>query len=125
MPILLSHLKDSSIGASVQIIIVSLIGDTFLLTKDDFGPYLEESLNILEDASKHCSQISEEVFKKPDELLSFVQYQGALIEAYTCFVQNIKSVREEHYQILGTHIYNIFGFLMDIIHPNFDPSEVR
>lgn len=52
MPILLSHMKNPNIGMSVQIIIVSLIGDTFLLTKNKFEPYFEESLILLESAAK-------------------------------------------------------------------------
>ncbi|CAI2382880.1 unnamed protein product [Moneuplotes crassus] len=123
MPILLSHMKNPNIGMSVQVIIVSLIGDTFLLTKNQFEPYFEESLIILESAAKACVEIPNcQYLKKYDEIQALVQYQSSLIEAYTCFVQNIRDVNDRCYQCLGTHIYNIYNFLMSTLAPEFDHS---
>jgi len=47
-----------------------------------------------------------------------------LIEAYTCFVQNIKEAGDTYYQTLGGFIGNIFAFLMGILDKAFNPTIV-
>lgn len=66
MPILLSHLKDVNIDRSVKVIIISLIGDTFLLTKSRFAEFMEESLSLLEEASHLAIKDPEEIDSDPD-----------------------------------------------------------
>mmetsp|Transcript_16607 Transcript_16607/g.14501 ORF Transcript_16607/g.14501 Transcript_16607/m.14501 type:complete len:271 (-) Transcript_16607:29-841(-) len=123
MPILLDHLKNPDSDASAQIIIISLIGDTFLLTKDKFTPFFEESLNLLEGAAKMAAVLPEDLSKKNEELFNLSQFQSSLVEAYTCFVQNIRESSEQLYQSLGCHISNIFKFCMEILDSEFQPSE--
>lgn len=124
MPILLKHLSNSRTEVSVQIIIISLIGDTFLLTKDKFKPFLDESLSILEEAAKMWVEVPKNYQSKPEDIFNQTQFQSALIEAYTCFVQNIKEAGDTYYQTLGGFIGNIFAFLMGILDKAFNPTIV-
>lgn len=120
MPLLLEHLKSPTTDASAQIIIISLIGDTFLLTKAKFRKFLTDSLSLLEGASQSCTEPPIDIADK--ELK--VQYQSALIEAYTCFFQNIGEADDVSYQELGSFVFNIFKFLMKILEEQFNPSKV-
>jgi hypothetical protein len=120
MPLLLNHLRDPETDSSAQIIIIALIGDTFLLTKTRFKAFLADSLSILEGASLSSIQPPVDLVDKELKM----QYQSALIEAYTCFFQNINEADESSYQELGSYVMNIFKFLMDILDQQFNPSKV-
>lgn len=124
MPILLDYLKDEMTEKTVKTIIISLIGDTFLLTKSYFIDYLEESLSLLESAAKVAVTIP----KNPEEQPALINYlcelQSALIESYTCFVQNVQDSDDKCYQTLGQFIPNILAFMWGIIDPIFDPPIV-
>jgi len=124
MPILLEHLKASDTEKSVKVIIISLIGDTFLLTKDRFSDFFEESLNLLESAAKVAVKIPEDYEEKPEYMRHLSQLQSGLIESYTCFVQNIQETEDVMYQTLGQFIYNIFAFAMNTVDEKFHPTMV-
>lgn len=121
MPLLLEHLKSPETDASAQIIIISLIGDTFLLTKARFRKFLADSLSILEGASQNSIEPPVDLADKELKM----QFQSALIEAYTCFFQNIGDADDACYQELGSYVFNIFKFLMNILDEQFNPSKVR
>ena len=125
MPILLNLLKDNNTERSVKIIIVSLIGDTFLLTKSKFYPYLEDSLHILESAAELSISLPDGRSESSENLAYQVQLQSALVESYTCFVQNVNDAHDERsYQTLGQFIHNILEFLLNTIDPTFKPDLV-
>ena len=101
MPILLDLLKDKSADKSIKIIVISLIGDTFLYTKKSFQPYLEESLQILESAAQISIKLEESNEDNAEQLNYFSILHSSLIECYTWFVQNISETNEDWYQTLG------------------------
>lgn len=124
MPILLGHLKDEQTEKSVKIIIISLIGDTFLFAKDKFEPFLEESLNILETAAGFAVRYPISYYEDFEMQQYIAQLQSSLVECYTCFVQNINEAGDKCYQTLGGFIYNIFIFLTSTIDDNVQPDLV-
>lgn len=91
MPILLDHLKDTNTDRSAKVIIISLIGDTFLLTKEKFVPFLEQSLEILDSAAAQSIIVPEDYIERTDLMEHLALLHSALIECFTCFVQNIES----------------------------------
>lgn len=124
MPILLGHLKDSEIEKSAKIIIITVIGDTFLITKNEFHEFFEDTLSILESAAKLSVDLPSEIDEQEDILEHLKSLQSSLIESYTCFVQNINETTDSDNQVLGQFIYHIFQFLMDCLNPVFDSSPV-
>ena len=124
MPILLGHLKDEQTEKSVKIIIISLIGDTFLFAKHKFEPFLEESLNILETAAGFAVRYPISYYEDFEMQQYIAQLQSSLVECYTCFVQNINEAGDKCYQTLGGFIYNIFTFLTSTIDDNVQPDLV-
>ena len=50
VPILLDYLRDPTLDRNAKIVIITVIGDTFLYTKDRYGKFIEETLSILEGA---------------------------------------------------------------------------
>lgn len=120
MPKLINILKDNDTERSVKVIVVSLIGDTFLLTKSEFKEFMEDSLWILESAAATSIAPPES-----QESLDFqIKLQNALVESYTCFVQTVNETNDKLYQILGQFIYNIYEFVLNTLHPDFRPELV-
>ena len=105
MPILLELLKDKNVDRSIKIIVISLIGDTFLYTKSEFQPFFEETMQILESA---C-MISIHQFNEKEDNLENLNHastlHSAIVECYTWFVQNINEAGDQCYQTLGLYIY--------------------
>ncbi len=124
MPILLDHLKNENIDRRVKVIIITVIGDTFLMTKNKFKIFLEESLAILESAAFLSIKCDKAVEEDREELAYLLELQSALIECYTCFVQNIREAGDNSYQTLGQFICAIFGFLIESVGPVFQPNVV-
>jgi len=67
-------LRDAKLGA------VTAIGDTYLITKDKFLPFLDETLKYFSSAAEQCVNIN----PADIDLIEYVaKLQGALIESYT------------------------------------------
>lgn len=124
MPKLLKHLKDEQTEKSAKIIIIALIGDTFLLAKKEFEPLLEETLTILESAAQFSVRHPISYYDDFEMRLYIAQLQNVLVECYTCFVQNILEAGDKCYQTLGGYIYNIFHFLMATLDKDIQPDLV-
>lgn len=124
MPILLDLLKDKNADKSIKIIVISLIGDTFLYTKSQFKPFLEESLQILESATLVSIKFNDSIEDNVDILNHFSILHSSIVECYTWFVQNISETNDDWFQTLGMYIYNILDSLLDTINPVFRPTLV-
>lgn len=66
--------RDAKLGA------VTAIGDTFLITKKLFTPFLDETLKFFASAADQCVNVNLQDY----DLLEYIsKLQGALIESYT------------------------------------------
>ncbi len=66
--------RDAKLGA------VTAIGDTFLITKDKFMPFLDETLKYFNSAAEQCIDVNVADY----DLIEYItKLQGALIESYT------------------------------------------
>lgn len=83
IPLLLGHLKDKDTDKYAKIIIITLIGDTFLLTKEKFEEFLEESLEVLESAAHVAVMIPENYQDMPEYMAYLANLQSGLVESYT------------------------------------------
>lgn len=124
MPILLELLKDPGTERSVKIIIISLIGDTFLQTGCEFEEFFKESLELLEGASMMAVDVIKSEEDNPEYMFMLSQLQSSLVESYTCFVQNIDSCGSTMFQEFSPFVHNIFNFLLKTTDPIFRPSLV-
>ena len=124
MPIVLNHLRDETVDRMSKINLITVIGDTFLAVGEKFAIFLEEVLVLLDGASK-ISVDTEDIYADEDELPYRCGMQSALIESYTCFMQNITDSNDSMFQTLGNYVEQIFTFLLDCCNPVFEPDDPK
>jgi importin subunit beta-1 len=66
--------RDAKLGA------VTAIGDTYLVTKERFAPFLDETLKLFSSAAEQCVNVNPNDY----DLIEYItKLQGALVESYT------------------------------------------
>lgn len=124
MPILLNHLKSGETDRMAKITIITVIGDTFLATKENYTKFLEDTLSLFEGAAEMSIECKEDIIDDLEELEFKCDLQSSLIESYTCFMQTISETSDSMYQTLGQFIEPMFHFLLDCCSPTFAPDDV-
>jgi importin subunit beta-1 len=93
--------RDAKLGA------VTAIGDTFLMTKENYLPFLDETLSLFSSAAEKTVDVNQ----NDDDLVEYViKLQGALIESYTCIVQEVGHNKSEIYTKLADYVPGIIKF---------------
>lgn len=97
--------REAKLGA------VTAIGDTFLMTKEKFLPFLEETLRLFSSAAEQCVDVN----VNDDDLVEYViKLQGALIESYTCIIQEASNSNEEAYKKVQNYPPNYIHQLIEV-----------
>ena len=81
VPLLLNNvMANKSLQRDAKLSAVTAIGDTFLITKEKFLPFLEETLKFFNSAAEQCVDVNVADY----DLIEYItKLQGALIESYT------------------------------------------
>lgn len=81
VPLLLNNvMANRTLQRDAKLSAVTAIGDTFLITKEKFMPFLEETLKYFNSAAEQCVEVN---LADYDLVEYIVKLQGALIESYT------------------------------------------
>ena len=111
--------RDAKLGA------VTAIGDTYIMTRERFLPFLDRTLELFSSAVEQCVNINE----SDDDLIDYVsKLQGALIESYTCIIQEVTATSDmssEAYKKVEQYVPGIAQFCIICIQDKFAPSLVR
>lgn len=108
--------KEAKLGA------VTAIGDTYLMTKDRFLPFLDKTLKLFQSAANQTVDVN---VNDPDLVEYIVKLQGALIESYTCIIQEINGPQDPAYAQLEPYVTDIIKFCIISVHDNFEPKMGR
>jgi len=80
VPLLLNIMTNRTLQRDAKLGAVTAIGDTYLVTKEKFMPFLEETLRYFSSAAEQCVDVNPADY----DLLEYIsKLQGALIESYT------------------------------------------
>eukprot|EP00345_Euplotes_harpa_P001199 CAMPEP_0168325478 /NCGR_PEP_ID=MMETSP0213-20121227/4715_1 /TAXON_ID=151035 /ORGANISM="Euplotes harpa, Strain FSP1.4" /LENGTH=183 /DNA_ID=CAMNT_0008327977 /DNA_START=1959 /DNA_END=2507 /DNA_ORIENTATION=+ len=108
--------REAKLGA------VTAIGDTYLITKDQFLPFLEDTLKLFSSAAEQCIDVNVNDF---DLVEYIVKLQGALIESYTCIIQEVANSDAKVYQMLEEYVPGIVKFCIICVQGKFSPTLPR
>jgi hypothetical protein len=107
VPLLQNIMTNRNLQREAKLGAVTAIGDTYLMTKDDFLPFLEDTLKLFSSAAEQCVDVN----VNDDDLVEYVvKLQGALIESYTCIVQEVANSQQETYKSLEIYVPGIVKF---------------
>jgi hypothetical protein len=108
--------RDAKLGA------VTAIGDTYLMTRDRFLPFLDETLKLFSSAAEQSIDVN----GNDDDLRDYiVKLQGALIESYTCIIQEVSTPQNPAYTKLEPYVTGIVKFCIICIGDKFAPTLPR
>jgi hypothetical protein len=80
VPLLLQIMTNRSLQRDAKLGAVTAIGDTYLMTKEKFLPFLDNTLELFASAANQCIDVN----TNDDDFMEYVvKLQGALIESYT------------------------------------------
>lgn len=107
VPLLHNIMTNRKLQRDAKLAAVTAIGDTYLMTKERFAPFLDNTLKLFSSAAEQCVDIN---FNDDDLVEYVVKLQGALIESYTCIVQEISSPNDDTYKKLEDYVPGIIRF---------------
>lgn len=107
VPLLHNIMTNRSLQRDAKLGAVTAIGDTYLMTKEKFLPFLDDTLKLFSSAAEQCVDVN----VNDDDLVEYVvRLQGALIESYTCIIQEVANSQQETYQKLEYYVPGIIKF---------------
>lgn len=90
VPLLHGIMSKRNLHRDAKLSAVTAIGDTYLMTKERFFPFLDTTLKLFSSAASQCIDVN----MNDDDLVEYViKLQGSLIESYTCIIQEVSRVR--------------------------------
>lgn len=107
VPLLLQIMTNRKLQRDAKLGAVTAIGDTYLMTKESFAPFLDDTLQIFSSAAEQCIDVN----PNDDDLVEYIsKLQGSLIESYTCIVQEVSDPSQETYKKLEAYVPGIIKF---------------
>lgn len=121
VPLLHGIMSNPKLQREAKLGAVTAIGDTFLMTREKFLPFLEDTLNLFASAANQCVNAN----TNDEDLVNYVvKLQGALIESYTCIIQEVND-SQETYKMVEPHVSDIAQFCIICVHDKYSPNLQR
>lgn len=122
VPLLLQIMTNRSLQRDAKLGAVTAIGDTYLMTKEKFLPFLDNTLELFASAANQCIDVN----TNDDDFMEYVvKLQGALIESYTWIIQEVASNQDDTYKKLEVYVPDIVKFCIICVQDKFSPTMSR
>ena len=122
VPLLHEIMINPKLQRDAKLSSVTAIGDTYLITRERFLPFLGNTMKLFSSAAEKCIEIN----RNDEDLLEYIfRLQGALIESYTCIVQEAANSNKDTYKMIEDYIPGIVKFWIICINERFNPTLPR
>lgn len=124
LPILFEHLQSNEIDRSVKVRCIPVISETYQADKTNrFDQYIDQTMSVYLAAAERC--INHDLSESDIDVVEYIKgLQSALIESFTCLIQDAENKSMRIQQQIGAGIQTMVQFLISSANEYYKPSIV-